>query len=234
MEAFEEGDGPTFGVPCHRFALTGLLDLRCLIRFERGNAMRARYCGGLVDETVAVVGSMADSQGCAGEECGCDAGCFGSPACEVGRSIALDDGGSAGCDLPAEPATKRKRRRKSDSVDVGREGEFVAACFLSRRGYDIIERNWRCRAGEADIIARDGESIVFVEVKSRRDCDKGMPSEAVTKEKRERYERIAACYLAVTDVLDVRVRFDIVSILIIPPDRALVRHHIDAFGQDVY
>ena len=56
----------------------------------------------------------------------------------------------------------------------------------------------------------------------------------MTKAKRERYERIAACYLATTDVLDVRVRFDIVSILIIPPDRALVRHNLDAFGHDVF
>ena len=78
----------------------------------------------------------------------------------------------------------------------------MAACFLTRRGYDIIHRNWKCKAGEADIIARDNETLVFVEVKSRRDCDKGMPAEAVTREKRERYERIAASYLAVTDVLE--------------------------------
>ncbi len=134
---------------------------------------------------------------------------------------------------PRKSAAKRGKR-KTDAMDVGREGEFIAACFLARRGYDILERNWKCKAGEADIIACDEDALVFVEVKSRRDCDKGMPSEAVTKAKRERYERIAACYLATTDVLDVRVRFDIVSILIIPPDRALVRHNIDAFGHDVF
>lgn len=134
---------------------------------------------------------------------------------------------------PRKGAAKRGKR-KTDAMDVGREGEFIAACFLSRRGYDILERNWKCKAGEADIIACDEDALVFVEVKSRRDCDKGMPSEAVTKAKRERYERIAACYLATTDVLDVRVRFDIVSILIIPPDRALVRHNIDAFGRDMF
>uniref|UniRef100_A0A7C9NCU8 UPF0102 protein D1639_06950 n=2 Tax=Bacteria TaxID=2 RepID=A0A7C9NCU8_9BACT len=145
-----------------------------------------------------------------------------------------EDGGWAPHEPAPRAAAKRKRKRKSEALDVGREGEFVAACFLTRRGYDIIHRNWKCKAGEADIIARDNETLVFVEVKSRRDCDKGMPAEAVTREKRERYERIAASYLAVTDVLDVRVRFDIVSILIIPPDRALVRHNIDAFGRDVF
>ena len=143
-------------------------------------------------------------------------------------------GEDGGCEPAPRAAAKRKRKRKSEALDVGREVEFVAACFLTRRGYDIIHRNWKCKAGEADIIARDNETLVFVEVKSRRDCDKGMPAEAVTREKQERYERIAASYLAVTDVLDVRVRFDIVSILIIPPDRALVRHNIDAFGRDVF
>ncbi len=157
-------------------------------------------------------------------------GAFGSE----GEPMWGEDGGWAPHEPAPRAAAKRKRKRKSEALDVGREGEFVAACFLTRRGYDIIHRNWKCKAGEADIIARDNETLVFVEVKSRRDCDKGMPAEAVTREKRERYERIAASYLAVTDVLDVRVRFDIVSILIIPPDRALVRHNIDAFGRDVF
>ena len=80
------------------------------------------------------------------------------------------------------------------------------------------------------IIARDDDAVVFVEVKTRRNCDKGMPSEAVTPEKRERYERIALEYLANCGIVDVPIRFDIVSIVIIAPDRAVVRHHINAFG----
>lgn len=114
--------------------------------------------------------------------------------------------------------------------DLGRRGEAAAARFLERRGYDIIERNWVCAAGEADIIARDGEALVFVEVKTRSNTEKGLPSEAVNANKRRRYERIAALFLMGYDVVDVPVRFDVVSIVVVPPDRAFIRHHIDAFA----
>ena len=87
-----------------------------------------------------------------------------------------------------------------------------------------------CAAGEADIVARDGDgSIVFVEVKTRSNCERGLPSEAVDAEKRKRYERIAACFLADYDVVDVPVRFDIIGIVAVAEDRAMIRHHINAF-----
>ncbi|WP_080797513.1 YraN family protein [Arabiibacter massiliensis] len=115
------------------------------------------------------------------------------------------------------------------NAELGRRGEEAAARFLERRGYEIVARNWTCAAGEADIIARDGEWVVFVEVKTRSNCERGLPSEAVNADKRERYERIAACFLAVYDVVDVPLRFDIVSIVVTAPDRAMIRHHFDAF-----
>lgn len=114
--------------------------------------------------------------------------------------------------------------------ELGRRGEDAAARFLDRLGYEIVERNWTCAAGEADIIARDGDSVVFVEVKTRSSCDYGMPAEAVDEAKRDRYERIAALFLQGFDVVDVPVRFDIVSIVAISPDRAMIRHHINAFS----
>ncbi len=126
------------------------------------------------------------------------------------------------------PVTKSSQGKRNRAL--GRRGEDAAAHFLECRGYDIVARNWTCYAGEADIIARDDDAVVFVEVKTRRNCDKGMPSEAVTPEKRERYERIALEYLANCGIVDVPIRFDIVSIVIIAPDRAVVRHHINAFG----
>ena len=116
------------------------------------------------------------------------------------------------------------------NVELGRLGEEAAARFLDRRGYEIVARNWKCVAGEADIIARDGDAVVFVEVKTRSNCDKGMPSEAVDAAKRDRYERIAALFLQDYDVVDVPVRFDIMSILALDGDRALIRHHINAFS----
>lgn len=118
----------------------------------------------------------------------------------------------------------------SHNIELGRMGEDAAARFLERRGYDIVERNWKCAAGEADIIARDGDAVVFVEVKTRSNIEKGMPSEAVDAAKRDRYERIAALFLRDYDVVDVPVRFDIMSILTLDSERALIRHHLDAFS----
>lgn len=112
---------------------------------------------------------------------------------------------------------------------LGQRGEDAACRFLHRRGYFILERNWSCFAGEADIICLCGNDLVFVEVKTRRDESKGFPAEAVSRKKRERYERIAACYLKQCDLIDVGVRFDIVSILAIGRSRAFIRHHIAAF-----
>ena len=144
---------------------------------------------------------------------------------------------------PDAPAKRRKPRSKAKPAEgegaeaigcrnreLGRRGEDAAARFLDRRGYDIVERNWTCAAGEADIIARDGEALVFVEVKTRSNTEKGLPSEAVDAGKRSRYERIAALFLVDYDVVDVPVRFDVVSIVVVPPDRAFIRHHIGAFS----
>ena len=134
---------------------------------------------------------------------------------------------------PKKKETRKKpRKRSTHNRELGRKGEYAAVRFLERCGYDIVERNWTCFAGEADIIARDGEAVVFVEVKTRTGASNGLPAEAVTKNKRERYEKIACAFLADYDVVDVPVRFDVVSISLIDTDRAMVRHHIDAFGVD--
>lgn len=126
-------------------------------------------------------------------------------------------------------ASRRPKKRGVRNRELGRRGEDAAARFLERHGYEIVARNWECCAGEADIIARDEHAIVFVEVKTRSDCEKGFPAEAVTAEKRERYERIACLFLSDYDISDVNVRFDVVSIVVVASDRALVRHHINAY-----
>jgi putative endonuclease len=123
-----------------------------------------------------------------------------------------------------------EKKELSHNREIGRRGEDAAARFLERRGYDILERNWTCEFGEADIIARNETAIVFVEVKTRTDEQLGLPEEAVGPEKRKRYERIAAAYLRDNDTSEVAIRFDIIAILVIATDRALVRHHINAWG----
>lgn len=148
-----------------------------------------------------------------------------------------------GAQAAVKPTTPKKRRgRKAENeeelsqgqrnAELGRKGEDAAARFLERHGYEILERNWTCFAGEADIIARDGSSLVFVEVKTRSHCECGQPSEAVGKDKRKRYQGIAACYVQNFDSSDLMLRFDVVSILVTAHDRARVIHTIDAFGSE--
>lgn len=114
--------------------------------------------------------------------------------------------------------------------ELGKRGEEAATCFLERREYEILDRNWKCIAGEADIVALQDDTLCLIEVKTRKDAQKGFPSEAVDTRKRSRYERIAACYLKDHDYADVRVRFDIIAILVLGEDRAFLRHHLNAFG----
>ena len=116
--------------------------------------------------------------------------------------------------------------------EIGRRGEQAAARYLRLMGFEILERNWVSPWGEADIIATDGDTLVFVEVKTRTNINKGFPSESVTPEKRRRYEMLAAWYLRDHGVLDISVRFDVIGILVVAKDRAMIKHYVNAFGQE--
>ena len=94
-----------------------------------------------------------------------------------------------------------------------------------------MERNWMCPAGEVDIVARDFDALVFCEVKTRTNIEKGFPSEAVDAEKRARYEKIALWYLRDYDFLDTPVRFDVISLVVVAEDRALIKHYVNAFAE---
>jgi putative endonuclease len=100
---------------------------------------------------------------------------------------------------------------------VGAYGERVAVDFLVRQGMTLIERNWRCSAGEIDAVLLDGETIVFTEVKTRRGVSYGTPAEAVGHAKRSRLRRLAAILLAQSHRRTPEIRFDLVSVL---PQRA--------------
>lgn len=116
--------------------------------------------------------------------------------------------------------------------ELGQRGERAAAHFLEKKGFEILETNWSCFAGEADIIALDGSTLCFVEVKTRTGVQKGFPAEAVDSKKRARYEKIAACYLQGYDKTDISVRFDVISILVLNKNRAFLRLHTNAFSCD--
>jgi putative endonuclease len=112
--------------------------------------------------------------------------------------------------------------------ELGRRGEDLAESVFRRLGFDIVQRNYRCKHGEIDLIARRGRSLVFCEVKTRRTDTCGTPAEAVGFRKQSRLRRLAAVWLADHAVGRVQVRFDVVSV-IVRPDRSEVTHIPDAF-----
>lgn len=93
------------------------------------------------------------------------------------------------------------------------EGEDRAAAWYVEHGYEIVVRNWRCRDGELDLIARHGRALVFCEVKARTGDAFGTPAEAVTPAKRARIRRLAARWLSEWDGPRAReIRFDVVAV----------------------
>lgn len=125
---------------------------------------------------------------------------------------------------------KKQAVEHPHNKQIGRRGEDAAARFLEMMGCEILERNWTCPAGEADIVMRDENALVFVEVKTRTSLKKGFPSEAVTAKKRARYEKIASWYLCEYNYVNIPVRFDVVALMVIGDDRAFVRYYKGAFG----
>jgi putative endonuclease len=99
-----------------------------------------------------------------------------------------------------------------NKIQRGASAETGAAQLLIDAGYRIVERNFRCKAGELDIIARDGEVLVFVEVRSRADDEHGGAIEMIRRTKQRRVARVAACYLEIVNPAFDECRFDIVAI----------------------
>ena len=99
---------------------------------------------------------------------------------------------------------------------IGRIGEQLACAALARRGYHIVERNWRCPQGEIDIVARDGQCWVFVEVKTRRGRGAGLPEDGFTRRKAERLTELAQIYLYEHALGQVDWRIDLVAVELDP------------------
>jgi putative endonuclease len=112
---------------------------------------------------------------------------------------------------------------------LGALGEAAAVEELTRRGYVIVARNYRCRGGEADIVAEDGPDLVFVEVKTRSSFAYGLPQEAVGWTKQQHLGSAAAHYCSSHPVEDRPVRFDIVEVIILAGEVATVAVIQNAF-----
>jgi putative endonuclease len=109
-----------------------------------------------------------------------------------------------------------------DRVSLGKSGEEIACRELRRRGYEILTRRFRTRLGELDIVARDGATIVFIEVKTRSNAHYGTPTEAITALKQRRVWLMASDYLQRQGLHDRPCRFDVVAISIDAEGRRLV------------
>jgi putative endonuclease len=95
---------------------------------------------------------------------------------------------------------------------IGAWGEEIARQYLETKGYRILARNWRTQEGEVDLVAQDGETIVFVEVKTRTSKEFGWPEESITVTKRRRLQRSAMAYLSDQDLIDILWRIDVIAI----------------------
>lgn len=98
------------------------------------------------------------------------------------------------------------------TAELGRSGEAVAEAYLRSQRFRIVARNFRCRAGEIDLVARDGDELVFVEVRSRRSARAGSALDSVTPVKQARVARVAQFYLAANGLGDTPSRFDVVGV----------------------
>lgn len=101
-------------------------------------------------------------------------------------------------------------------IQTGKKGEEFAVAYLKSKGYRIIERNYKCLFGEIDIVAKDGNTVVFVEVKSRKSEDFGDPQAAVGREKQKKISRVALAYLEEKRRYPCDARFDVVAVKMLP------------------
>jgi len=113
---------------------------------------------------------------------------------------------------------------------LGKWGEQLAAAYLEAKGWVIVQHNWRCRYGEIDLIARHGDTLVFVEVRTRSSARYGSPEESVNRRKQQKLRQLALLYLTTAEAHYSSYRFDVVTLFC--PDMTgepLVNHYSHAF-----
>ena len=111
--------------------------------------------------------------------------------------------------------------------EVGAKGEKLAVKFLKRKGYKIVQRNYTCKLGEIDIVARQDGTVIFVEVKTRRTQEFGPPQSAITAAKKKQISRVALWYVKEKKFMDQSCRFDVIGITFSPESRKPRVEHIE-------
>jgi putative endonuclease len=120
-------------------------------------------------------------------------------------------------------------QQKSGNRSLGNVGESIAATFLKGAGLSIVECNFRCVCGELDIVARDGRTIVFIEVKCRNNENYGPPQLAVTPFKQRQISKAALVWLSKRRLYDAEARFDVVAIVLHEGELPKIEHIRNAF-----
>jgi len=105
--------------------------------------------------------------------------------------------------------------------ELGKKGEEIAIRFLKKNGYKIIERNYVCKVGEMDIIAREKDTLVFIEVKTRTSTAFGPPQLAVNSTKQMQLSKVALYFLKEKCLEDIKARFDVVAIVVRPKEEEI-------------
>ncbi len=117
----------------------------------------------------------------------------------------------------------------AESKKIGRKGESIAADYLASKGWKILVRNYRTARGEIDLIAEDGDVLVFVEVKNYSSRSFYLPSFSIDKNKRQCIIKSAKTYLFINNIRDVNCRFDVLTIYKNPKGIDCIEHYVNAF-----
>ncbi len=128
-----------------------------------------------------------------------------------------------------KPKEKTLIRNKQTPYDLGKSGEEIALHYLEDKKYKIIAKSFRLFRGEIDIIAFDRKTLVFVEVKTRKSRDFGLPEESVTPSKQQQIKKIAQGFLTKNNLHDVECRFDVISLSFNEKEGYSIRHINNAF-----
>jgi putative endonuclease len=119
--------------------------------------------------------------------------------------------------------------QNTNNISLGGYGEEIAVTYLKDKKYKIIDRNYRCKCGELDIIATDGKVLVFVEVKTRKNYSYGPPQLSVTQFKQRQISKAALTYVASKKLGDINARFDVIAILLLEQGKPQINHIKNAF-----
>ena len=113
--------------------------------------------------------------------------------------------------------------------DIGKEGEEIAVKYLEEKGFEIIERNYQYGHGEIDIVAKDKDELVFIEVKTRLNLELGEPEYAVNQRKIKQIKKMAELYLFDKEIEEENCRFDVIAIILLNKTIPQITHYESAF-----